>query len=407
MDNILKMRNIVAILTIILIASFELLSSYTYGSLVMILLIVCIFAVINGFQKKRIPIKITNLHMYIFLFCIWGYMTSFWAINPKSARTISTTILQMLVMSIAIYSCFFKTVSNSCLLKWVMYANIIVVMAAFIYYGPDQLLTVLQNSERMSSEFLNSNTLGLMGSFAIIIAIYFFRKKEIKFVVVLIIPCIVIVASSGSRKALLALVIGIILQLLIDEDAKNVQAKVMKILLVVLVGLIILYLINSIQIFSITNERFQKFINLFTGEGNVDRSTLIRYKMIEIGMEQFKETPITGIGMNNARFIAAKYFGFEYYLHNNYVELLVDSGLIGTVIYYAMYIYLLINLLKYRRVAGKCYSLVFTMVVIQLLMDMAMVSYYSKDTYMNLTIYYLYLNRLKIEVKQTLDGELM
>ena len=83
-----------------------------------------------------------------------------------------------------------------------------------------------------------------------------------------------------------------------------------------------------------------------SGEEDTSRVTLFQY-----GMNWFLDNPILGVGINNFRVLSTKtseFAGMSFYAHNNYVELLVDIGIVGIVIYYSAYYYLYLNLRKYN-----------------------------------------------------------
>jgi O-antigen ligase len=62
--------------------------------------------------------------------------------------------------------------------------------------------------------------------------------------------------------------------------------------------------------------------------------------LIKKGMEYFWKRPITGYGLDNFRIIT-NYSNL--YSHNNFIEILFSSGVIGFCIYYSKYLLLLIK----------------------------------------------------------------
>ncbi len=60
--------------------------------------------------------------------------------------------------------------------------------------------------------------------------------------------------------------------------------------------------------------------------GNTDGSTSVRMGMLKCGLSMFSQKPIFGWGLGAFTDLG----GFETYSHNNYVELLVAVGLVGT-----------------------------------------------------------------------------
>lgn len=91
-----------------------------------------------------------------------------------------------------------------------------------------------------------------------------------------------------------------------------------------------------------------------------------------MGLNAFKESPILDIGLDNARFMTMAVYGFEHYLHNNYVELLVDTGLLGFCTYYAMYLYCIYYSLKLFKLHDRELYVCITILSLLIIMDYGM-----------------------------------
>ena len=81
--------------------------------------------------------------------------------------------------------------------------------------------------------------------------------------------------------------------------------------------------------FSEVLDRMSNMVEAFTGTGG-DSSTIIRLALVDIGWDLFYQSPITGVGINNPSVYTFFVYGKDnYYLHNNYIELLAGTGVIG------------------------------------------------------------------------------
>ena len=104
----------------------------------------------------------------------------------------------------------------------------------------------------------------------------------------------------------------------------------------------------------------------------------------------------TGVGINNPSVYTFFLYGKEnYYLHNNYIELLAGTGIIGLLAYYSMYLYVAYNLIRYRDFHSNEYVMVLILFLSQIVMDMGMVSYESKSTYFYMMLFYLEVQMLR------------
>ena len=139
-----------------------------------------------------------------------------------------------------------------------------------------------------------------------------------------------------------------------------------------------------------------------TGVGKTDRSATTRLALIDVGIEQFKRTPILGVGMGSGHLVAWKYLQRFYYLHNNFVEILSGGGIVGFLIYYSIYIYLVVNMILYRRFASLETAVCATLLVMALIEDYASVTYYGKETYFYLMLGMLSVEKLRREYRKSI-----
>lgn len=201
------------------------------------------------------------------------------------------------------------------------------------------------------------------------------------------IPLMFVILMSGSRQALLTLAFPLIYYAFFGSKHKFLW-------ILVGTGFLVLgyYLIMNVEIlYSTIGTRTEELINILTGNdvGNEDTS---RFELIEFGYNQFWEHPILGVGINNFRVLSNQvpaFSGMDFYAHNNYIELLVDVGIIGFAFYYWGYIYLFIHLRKIKRIThkeDKLYSWGVVILLLRLVLDLAQVSYYSFVSCMMLCI---------------------
>lgn len=115
---------------------------------------------------------------------------------------------------------------------------------------------------------------------------------------------------------------------------------------------------------------------------------MMRQKLINLGVQIFKKNPLFGIGIGCPHIIAKQKIGYDSYLHNGFIECLAGGGIIGFIIYYFLYAYLLFKLYKNRRYKDNLYSICLILILIFLFRDYAMVSMYSKVTYFYFMIFF-------------------
>jgi len=132
---------------------------------------------------------------------------------------------------------------------------------------------------------------------------------------------------------------------------------------------------------------------LITGDGKVEASALYRESLIQYGIEWFKESPFFGYGLENFRVLNSIDYGNNVYAHNNFIEILVGLGLVGFLIYYFLYAYILIKLLPLVKKKSHNGIIIFTLLLISLFMDYASVSYDSKLTWIYFAVGFIVIKR--------------
>ena len=143
-------------------------------------------------------------------------------------------------------------------------------------------------------------------------------------------------------------------------------------------------------------------VSAVTGVGKTDRSATTRLALIDVGLAQFKRTPILGVGMGSGHLVAWKYLNKSFYLHNNFAEVLAGGGLVGFTIYYSIYAYIFVRFFRYRRYATLETAVCVTLLIMALVEDYASVTYYAKETYFYLMLGFLETEKLKRDCQSSL-----
>lgn len=346
-----------------------------------LILVVLLGIELIGVLRER-KIKIAIPIIILLTFDIYCFLSNFWAIDREKTFVISRTLFLLCAFLLISYNMFSKIDdSNIFILKSICWAGIIFSLYIIFYYGIPDYFAKLMSGQRIGTEINNVNAIGLQTCISVIICMFFgFYENKKAYYLSSIIPLIVSL-GTGSRKVILMIFIGIFLLFIFKRnknmDIKSILNKILLAILIIIIG----YNLTRIPAFSTTFARFGTMINSFTGEGKVDSSTIERKTYIEVGMKQFLETPVLGIGVNNSQYITSIATNRETYLHNNFVELLACTGIIGFSLYYSIFVYLLYKLFKYVKVKNNFAIISFIILTINIILDYGVVSYYEKSTY--------------------------
>ena len=333
-----------------------------------------------------------NYGAYVLFVCLFGLN----AIEPSVALSRSFDIVKIFFMLIILYMCYQDKTSVDTLLKIGMWTGYIVCFYTVYFYGLDYFITVLSSSARIANDALNANTVGLLGANAIVMTLYYMLYDRPRWWNIIALPTLGILAATGSRKALVFVVVGTVLLFVFKSlRSANVVNSIAKIIGSLLALTIIGIAVLQLPMFSEVLDRMSSMVDAFSGTGG-DSSTIIRLALVDIGWDLFYQSPITGVGVNNPSVLTYFLYGKEnYYLHNNYIELLAGTGIIGLLAYYSMYVYIAYNLIRYRNFHSNEYVMVLILFLSQIVMDMGMVSYESKSTYFYMMMFYLEVQLLR------------
>lgn len=265
--------------------------------------------------------------------------------------------------------------SNERLIKILKYTAASAVVFFFKILLTNPLQAILTQRQLGS---INANSVGMKMAICTIIVIWLLKEKRItigKTVLILavLLPAIIV---SGSKKAIFILLFGVAFLLLLY------QKNILRIIGYVALAALALYgayylLMNNQVLYSFMGQRVEGLVNaIIYGYTSGDRSTRGRIDMIQIAIREWKQNPIIGYGINTFGIYngISEFGSVNMYSHCNYTELLFGVGIIGTVIYYSIFPWLIINQLKRFRMSAT-QKIYLTIVVIILIIDIGMVSY--------------------------------
>lgn len=222
---------------------------------------------------------------------------------------------------------------------------------------------------------INPNNIAWLFGMLALFSIYFFIiEKKWKMLLIFFFQ-LSIIFFTGSKNGILMAFIPIFYY-----GIKSIKKLNLKIVIIILISMIVLW--NAIQnipiLYTLVGERMDQFLftlgvkqNLSSVNTDVD-STLKRVIMIKKANQMFMKKPILGWGIG----AFARYSGYGYYCHNNYMELLVSGGIVGFIIYYG---YIGIKAFKSCFFYKNEYKdLLYILIISIFILDMGTVNFYSR-----------------------------
>lgn len=373
--------------------------------LLLMLLTMILDIIKNGYLLDvGMPIR---LYAPFFMFCV---LSIIWAIDRAQALTTIITLAQMFVLMTFIYS-YYSIYGDVNFLIWsVVISGLFMSFYCIYYYGVDAYITAITIKGRLGNDIANANAIAINAAIALIGCIYYFLyEKRIKYLLVSIVPIIVILGTS-SRTGFLIGCFGVIVLIIVKSiDPQNIVKTIGKLIIAVIVIVIAANLVIDLLPNASISERLATLFNYFSKSGGVvDTSTLERMQMIALGKKIFESSPLFGIGIDNARVIASQSGFWNTYLHNNFIELLADVGIIGFVLFYYFYavlFYKVYKVMPYLKVIMKKdpWIVVITIILLcRLIMDYGGISYYEQNFYVLYAIGLLAINKCNY-IKNNID----
>lgn len=326
---------------------------------------------------------------YLLIFNAICIVSILWASSVSKASTMALRTLPLLTLFALILFNYLDHIRNGkkVLISCIYIAGIaLAVYTIYMQGGLGGYLAQLNSGNRVGGNVNNVNTIGLGTSISAIIAMYYIIFKRRRYDALALILCGFVALGTGSNKALVVMVLGCFLLLLFYAYVNNNVSAFFKAAGLTAAAICAFILLLQLPMFETINTRFTGMISAYLGSGEADHSAQIRNELVKAGLAQFVQTPLLGIGINNGSVVAMASVGYDYYLHNNYVELLVDVGAVGTFFFYAAVLSSLYKLAKSLRYCGAEAVVVIVVMLAWLVIQWGFVCYYSKIAYLYIVL---------------------
>lgn len=387
-----KLKDLVAVL---LYLSFVVFSTNSAGVFYIVGLVLIVFLIHLYSRGFSLTFHIGMFHKYMLLLSVFCFVSGLWAVNQDMAIEKGVTLLEILLAFTLLYEAYYSSSINR-LLAIIMWGGFILSIYTLLFVGIDNIQETLEEGDRLENTFANVNVIGMCCSTSVLIAYSFFQKRRNWLDVLMCIPCIIIIAGTGSRKAFLMLVVGLLFLALFRSNSgnrKSAAAKLFITILSVVIVIVLFLIISKLGWFEGTLERMNEMFASFTGKGEADSSSLIRKYYRYLGFQQLSQTPILGMGMGNARLLVQQYTGSDCYLHCNYAEIAAGGGVVGLLVVYWIYVVLLVKEIRFIN-KDDVSTIIVLLIILNLILDYARVSYYSKDFYFIMMVICLHYDKL-------------
>ena len=330
------------------------------------LYILCLLMLVYTVKKGKIYYNVYNKHYFLFILVVFLFSVLPYVGATYAGNVLSTTanMLTLLLLTYCL-SVFIKPEDLRILPYVISCSSILLFICTVnrfdIYAG-----------ERFGNDLAgNANIISPLYMIAAMSSVYcVFRDKnwlaKILFLLFYAMQIYAIVLT-GTKKALIISILFFAFYFILTRRRK-VYMVASLLVSIVLVFIAYLALFNVPILYDLIGYRFEGMVAAFTTNQG-DESTMERMSMLHDALNFWSSRPLAGIGLN----LFAEKSVYGTYSHNNYVELLSTTGLVGFVCYYLIYISVLARL----RVGGPRLDTIFCFLFILFLalFDLGAVTY--------------------------------
>lgn len=312
-----------------------------------VILCMCFVAMFYFLKRRRIKLDIFLAWSVIVLF--YMFISAFWGINPKD--TIQA-VKNLLIVSLitAITSLMIEDITD---IQKIIKSMICAFLAETIYVlskiGFSDLGIKRIGAEYPQLSQWNANAIGTFTAIGCVLSILcVFQKKHKRknFIseIFLAVFFLSITLFTGSRKALI-IIIGTLLLFVIIYNGNHKRWRNISVAVLMLFSVACLIMVND-DLYQLIGARMIRMFQELAGHRTTENSMSLRKEMIFSGLKWFAERPVLGYGLDGFAELYGESTGWKVYSHCNFIEILVGGGIIGFLLYYFMYLYIIEKLRK-------------------------------------------------------------
>lgn len=306
-------------------------------------------------KRNLIINNLLKLQLGFIMVCSLSYYIAIDS-NIALEKIITLTLIFLLMVSLVNYIDSYKKLRR--------------IMLSFIFASLYVSINILLNSNfsdltRFGSEFGNANAVGMGIAIGAVFCFYIMLSEKKRYYALGLVVMMATIFLTGSRKAILFILLNIFIMLYLEnKESFKSLVKFLIVCTVLAVGLY--YLIFTVPIFyEILGKRMEDLLAFLIGKGTNEGSINERALMIKFGFQMFKNEPLIGYGIDNFRILFGRVYGNWTYSHNNYIELMVDTGLLGVGSYYLTHVVVVKELIKTSKIAlNKSICRIFISIII-------------------------------------------
>lgn len=312
------------------------------------------------------------------LFVSYAAMSVGWALSESNARTIALTVL---INGVCIVAMAYLVNRDAARVRLFLVSFMIAPAFLMLRVAMDFGLFVFLDTRATGTT--SANIVGMTAAFGCCIAFVGLTQKALakpRVCAAFLAINLAVTVLSASRKAILVVGLALLLYSLL-KAGKRIEARTIGVAITsVLIFLGYWLIMNVSSLYNSVGYRFETMLNGLFGTGEVDASTATRLNLVEYGLAWFRDEPWLGHGGDNFRALMEIYYSRQtaVYSHNNFIEVLVNFGAIGFILFYWVYALIIGKGLYRSSTFQPLQTMVLSLTVVLLVVEYGFVDYYSR-----------------------------
>lgn len=366
-----------------------------------------VFMILTVAHKCSKQPALPNVMFYVAFygsFVFWCLLSTFWSTSPERAVTALVGVVQFVVVGlfVALYSIMER--DTDFLLECLAWAGVaLLVVLAVVTPRSDWIASMQAISDTASAKNrvgvtagYHPNALGYICSVCIVLWLYKYRKNRRRLWCLFLVAAFIVVLLFTKSRLSIIMAACCVAAYYVLASKSTLRSLGIVVVVVTVLSVVLWALLNIPMFYQLVGFRFAAMFGI---AGSVDASTTTRGDMARIAFDLFVENPITGVGFANY----AVHYYFDYsgwaltYAHNNYAELLADLGVVGIITYYAVPVWSLVTLIRFRKNAEKdeMHFVLIALTICLLVSDYASISYTNDFVHIFWATAFAYCSMLK------------
>ena len=291
------------------------------------------------YYRKKIPPEV----ILFFIWVIWSLSGWFVAVDRTLFIVNLITVCQIVVLTFMIAGEVNIYERITPIMFAIIIGGIILTLSGYI---SGQFTMASESSARLRATGLaeNPNQFSYQLIF-VLFAVFYFWRPNISLINKLLLSCIILfslfgIIYSGSRKSFLAAIFFITVWFILCQG-QFIKKRPFQSILIFIIICISIYLIAT---YTLNNT----YLGRRLSAAAIEHGSESRIRLYKDGFKMIMENPVMGVGLNNFRVFST----YGLYSHSDYIEVAANTGIIGFLIYFSIYLFLWFRLWALKKMTN-------------------------------------------------------